>query len=201
MQKSYKEYAEIFEKYGIKGTTVQMLEKMEQGYQEMPPEIIFNKAASLLTALGQGNYDFNNMTWFPYKNGVFSFDMEIFNQEKMYTDFLIGISSLDEEELDFKNIREDTSQVNWEKGTGRRTVSFEWKGERYLLEAEVKHDWIDLHVANQLNQIIKQQENGKQLFFTSDGYQECIVFYRNREWADKFQRETGLVFSEVTVSL
>jgi methylase of polypeptide subunit release factors len=28
----------------------------------------------------------------------------------------------DKEELDFKNIQEDTSQVNWEEGTGKRTA-------------------------------------------------------------------------------
>ena len=63
--------------------------------------------------------------------------LEFFNVEKMYTDFLTGVSSLDEEELDFKNIQEDTRQVNWEEGTGKRTVSFEWKHRQFTLEAEV----------------------------------------------------------------
>ncbi len=38
--------------------------------------------------------------------------------------------------------------------------------------------------------------NEKQLFFTSDGYQEGIVFYRDKEWADGFQLETGLELVE-----
>lgn len=197
VQKSYREYAEIFNKHGIQGTTTQMLEEMEQQYKELPPEIIFNKAAALLTALGQGDYDFTNMTWIPYENGVFSFDVEVFNEGKMYTDFLAGISSLDKKELDFKNIHEDTSHVNWEEGTGKRTVTFEWKNKEFTLEAKVEYDWFDLNVANELNKIIKKYGNGKQLFFTSDGYQECIVFYRDNEWANRFQQETGLVFSEV----
>ena len=115
----------------------------------------------------------------------------------MYTDFLTGISSLDKEELDFKNIQEDTSQMNWEEGTGKRTVTFEWKNKQFTLEAAVEDDWFDLNVANELNEIIKKSGNGKQLYFTGDGYQECIVFYRDPEWAKSFQTETGLELVEV----
>ena len=192
MQKTYKELAEIFEKYEIQGTTEQMVDDLEQDYKEMPPEVELNKAAMLLTVLGQGEYDYENMTWTPYSNGVYTFDVEFFNVENMYTDFLTGVSSLDKEELDFKNIQEDTSQVNLEEGTRKRTVTFEWKNRQFTLEAEVVDDWFDVSVANELNKIIKEYGNEKQLFFTSDGYQEGIVFYRDKEWADGFQLETGL---------
>lgn len=196
MQKNYKELAEIFEKYGIQGTTEQMIEDLEQNYKEMPPEVELNKAAMLLTVLGQGEYDYENMTWTPYANGVYTFDVEFFNVEKMYTDFLTGVSSLDKEELDFKNIQEDTSQVNWEEGTGKRTVTFEWQNRQFTLEAEGVDDWFDVSVANELNKIIKEYGDEKQLFFTSDGYQEGIVFYRDKEWAEGFQLETGLELVE-----
>ena len=196
MQKTYKELAEIMEKYEIQGITDQMIEDLEQDYKAMPPEVELNKAAMLLTVLGQGAYDYENMTWTPYANGVYTFDVEFFNVEKMYTDFLTGVSSLDKEELDFKNIQEDTSQVNWEEGTGKRTVTFEWNNREFTLEAEVYEDWFDVSVANELNKIIKEHGNEKQLFFTSDGYQEGIVFYRDKEWADGFQMETGLELVE-----
>lgn len=196
MQKNYKELAEIFEKYEIQGTTEQMIENLEQDYKEMPPEVELNKAAMLLTVLGQGEYDYENMTWTPYVNGVYTFDVEFFNVEKMYTDFLTGVSSLDKEELDFKNIQEDTSQVNWEEGTGKRTVTFEWQNRQFTLEAEGVDDWFDVSVANELNKIIKEYGDEKQLFFTSDGYQEGIVFYRDKEWAEGFQLETGLELVE-----
>lgn len=100
---------------------------MQKTYKEMPPEVELNKAAMLLTVLGQGNYDYENMTWTPYENGVYTFDVEFFNVEKMYTDFLTGVSSLDKEELNFKNIQEDTSQVNWEEGTGKRQLPLNGK--------------------------------------------------------------------------
>nr|WP_317378815.1 hypothetical protein [uncultured Faecalimonas sp.] len=196
MQKSYKELAEIFEKYGIEGMTTQMVEDLEQDYEKLPPEVEFNKAAALLTVLGQGEFDYEDMSWIPYENGVYTFDVEVFNVDKMYTDFLTGVSALDREELDFRKIEEDTSQVNWEEGTGKRTVTFEWKNKQFTLEAAVEDDWFDVNVANELNKIIKEYGEGKQLFFTSDGYQEGIVFYRDPEWADGFQRETGLELVE-----
>ena len=136
-----------------------MIDDLEQDYKTMPPEVELNKAATLLTVLGQGEYDYENMTWTPYTNGVYTFDVEFFNVENMYTDFLTGVSSLDEEELDFKNIQEDTRQVNWEEGTGKRTVSFEWKHREFTLEAEVYDDWFDVNVANELNKIIKDYGN------------------------------------------
>ena len=49
-------------------------------------------------------------------------------------------------------------------------------GAIFTLEAAVYDDWFDVNVANELNKIIKGYGNEKQLFFTSDGYQEGIVF-------------------------
>ena len=106
MQKTYKELAEVFKKYEIQGTTDQMIDDLEQDYKAMPPEVELNKAATLLTVLGQGDYDYENLTWTPYANGVYTFDVEFFNVEKMYTDFLTGVSSLDKEELDLAMPRE-----------------------------------------------------------------------------------------------
>lgn len=195
-QKSYKEVAEILKKFEIDGITEQLIDELEESYSEMPPEIELNKTAMLLSVLGQGDYDYSEGTWQPYTNGVYSFDVEVFDIENMYTNFLTGVSALDKEELDFKNIQEDTSNVNWDEGTGKRTVTFEWDGKTFCLEAEVMYDWFDLNVAKELNEIIMENGNDKRLYFTDDGYQEVIIFYRDAEWASAFQKETGLVFSE-----
>ena len=193
---SYAEIAEKLKKFEITGITDELIKKLETDYAELPPEVEFNKTAHLLGTLGNGIFDYSKATWTPTENGVYSFDVEIYNVDTMYTNFLIGVSSLNKEELNFQNISEDTSEVNWEKGTGKRTVSFEWKGKRYSLEAEVQGDWFDLNVANELNKIIMENTTDKQLFFANDGFQECIVFYRNKDWANSFEKETGLSLSE-----
>lgn len=56
-----------------------------------------------------------------------------------------------------------TSEVNWEDGTGKRTVSFEWNGKSYALEAKVQDDWFDLNIASELNKIIIENGKDKQL--------------------------------------
>lgn len=193
---SYAEIVEKLKKFEITGITDELIKKLETDYAELPPEVEFNKTAHLLGILGNGIFDYSKATWTPTENGVYSFDVEIYNVDTMYTNFLIGVSSLNKEELNFQNISEDTSEVNWEKGTGKRTVSFEWKGKRYSLEAEVQGDWFDLNVANELNKIIMENTTDKQLFFANDGFQECIVFYRNKDWANSFEKETGLSLSE-----
>ena len=193
---SYAEIVKKLKKFEITGITDELIKKLETDYAELPPEVEFNKTAHLLGILGNGIFDYSKATWTPTENGVYSFDVEIYNVDTMYTNFLIGVSSLNKEELNFQNISEDTSEVNWEKGTGKRTVSFEWKGKRYSLEAEVQGDWFDLNVANELNKIIMENTTDKQLFFANDGFQECIVFYRNKDWANSFEKETGLSLSE-----
>ena len=57
-------------------------------------------------------------------------------------------------------------------------------------------DWFDCGVANQLNQIIMEQQEGKRLYFGSDGYQNIYVFYRDAEWAVAFTEATGMQLAE-----
>lgn len=189
-------FAEVFSRYGIQGASPQLTEELEQSFSDLPPEVLLSKGAVLLTALGEGGYDADAMAWAPSQNGVYAFDMEVSDVGGMYARFLAGVSALAPDELAFENIREDKSKVDWENGTGKRTVTFEWQGEEFTLEAEMQSDWFDLRAANQLNKIIRRHTNGKQLFFTGDGYQECIVFYRDKEWADAFEAETGLELVE-----
>lgn len=42
-----------------------------------------------------------------------------------------------------------------------------------------------------MNKVLREEGNTKQLFFMSDGYQECIVFYCTQDWADMFTEKTG----------
>lgn len=195
-QRSYTEIAAILEKYGINGITDTLTSNLEDAYMQLPEDVIFDKTATLLASVGAGETNYDTWEWTPSENGVYSFDVEIFNLEMMYTNFLLGISAIGEGELDFKNVIEDTSGLDWENGTGKRTVSFEWNGYTYTLEAQADNDWFDINVAYELNKIIISNGSGKQLYFTGDGYQECIIFYRDAKWADAFQRETGLDLSE-----
>ncbi len=195
-QKSYTEIAEILQTFGIKGITDTLAAELEESYAQLPEEIEFDKVATFLIEVGSGSINFDTWEWTPSENGVYCFDVEVFDEGTMYTNFLLGIVAIGDGELDFKNIIEDTSGVNWERGTGKRTVSFEWNGHTYTLEAKAQGDWFDTKVTDELNKIIIANGNENRLYFASDGYQECIVFYRNAEWAEAFQSETGLRLSK-----
>lgn len=60
----------------------------------------------------------------------------------------------------------------------------------------MQNDWFNPRLANELSGIIRARNTGKQLFFTGDGYQECIVFYRDKEWADAFEAGTGIALAK-----
>lgn len=125
------------------------------------PIMFFDKTACLLSSLGRGTFHFHTGDWEPPQNGVYSFDMEGYNIEKMVTHFLLGVSAIGGDELVFTGIQEDTDGVDWEEGAGTRTVRFDWKGKTYPLAAKAMTDWFDPAVANKLNQIILAEGTGK----------------------------------------
>lgn len=199
-QRSFAEIAETLKELGIEGITDEIVEEMDSNYASMPGEVFgdilgtegLNKTAALLTAVGSGEYDYDTWEWTPGESNVYAFDVEVFNIAQMYTFFLRGVSAIGEGELDFTNVKEDMSNVDQETGTGKRRVTFEWKGSAYTLEAEENQDWFDFQVAEKLNEIIAAQGGSKKLYFASDGYQECIVLYGDKNWAKEFEQRTGL---------
>lgn len=84
---SYAEIAEKLKKFEITGITDELIKKLETDYAELPPEVEFNKTAHLLGILGNGIFDYSKATWTPTKNGVYSFDVEIYNVDTMYTNY------------------------------------------------------------------------------------------------------------------
>lgn len=199
-QRSYAEIAQDLQDLGIGGITDDLVRSLEEQCANMPAEVIFSKTATLLSAVGMGNYGPGLSSWTPAHNGVYSFDMECFDESAIYTYFLEGVAALGEGELDFTNISEDLSRMDREAGTGPRSVSFDWNGSRYTLEMTAQQDWFDLAAARQLSKIVKEAGGEKQLYFVGDGYQNCIVFYRDAQWAKEFQQKTGLPLSTLLES-
>ena len=193
----FQQAAEELENLGIEGCTPELIDELEQITQEyavygLAPDYRLD----LLCWVGMGTYDEETWEWTPSRNGVYWFDAEVMNLDTMYTDFLRGISALDPESLDFSDIREDISKVNWEQGSGIQTVSFQWNVKQYTLRGKVNYDWFDIGVADDLAKLIQKAETGKQLYFAYDGGQGYLVFYADQEWADAFQKTTGIVLKK-----
>ena len=184
--------AESLKALGIGGITEALVEEVADNCRRLPSEEFFYRTTSLLSLLGSGTTDFSTLKWSPSTNGVYAFDAEVSGLDEMYTNFLRGISALNEEELAFQNIQEDLSGVDQRSGAGMRRVSFNWNEASHSLEVEEQGDWFNMQFARDLGQIIQKSGTGKRLYYTPDGYQLCIFFYRSTECASSFQME--LVF-------
>jgi len=157
----------------------------------------YSKVMDLLCYAGYGSYDETTWEWTPSNCGVYWFDMEVWNLDSMYSDFLRGVSALNPQELDFTNIQEDISKVNWEEGSGVQSASFDWNGQTYFLGGHVNYDWFDTQAADDLNRIIHAQ-TGKNLYFAYDGGQGFLVFYGTSEWAKEFKSVTDVSIAAST---
>lgn len=194
---SYEEIRDNLESLGIEGITDEMVDMLQKEWDQYPEDyrLYLDKTANLLMLLGCGTYDTETWEWTPSSADVYAFDMEFLNVDTMYTEFLRGVAALGGGDLDFTNIEENLDKVDWENGTGSRSVKFEWRGTNGTLGAEMMNDWFDLNFADDLNILIAARCNGKQLYFGSDGYQMIYVFYCDPEWAASFEAATGMNLS------
>jgi hypothetical protein len=191
---SYTEIAAELEELGITGIDDDLIETLEQYDNGYYFNAAYYKTLNLLSWVGVGEYDEEGRNWSPSRNGVYWFDAEVFDIEYMYTNFLEGVSSLDRE-LNFENIKEYTQHKDHMNNARIRTITFDWKDKNYILQGNVYSDWFDFQVAEDLNDIIKNSNTGRQLYFTPDGGQGVLIFYRDAQWAMEFQRKTGIELS------
>lgn len=126
---------------------------------------------------------------------VYSFDMEIFGTNTMYTEFLNNINLFTNNELKIEVIKEKTSNAHCDDCNRKQIIEFKILNEQYKFAAKVNYDWFDISIISCINKIIEQNGLKKYLFVTSDGWQNCIVFYNTDEWAKKYNE----TFSEVQI--
>ena len=188
----------MLEDLGITGDE-EMIAELEADLEEYP-ELYYDNEERILEVLfymGCGTYDLETWEWMPATCGVFSFYLECGSIGTMYTDFLRGVSALDPE-LDFTNITEDLSAANHEINKGKQSADFVWDGTSYRITGKVDYDWFDVGAADDLKNIIKDKDTGKQLYF-ANGYGCIIVFYRDAGWAKQFESTTGIKLYESAV--
>lgn len=147
----------------------------------------------LLSGMGTPLYD-ENWEIAGYSEEVLWFDFEGWDISTDYIEVLEGMkvlaqgSSIDS----VKNIREDTDSVNWEEGSGEITVRLEWRGQEYSWKMDVENDWIDGEVLGIFNSLLEQDGTAERFYATGDGGQGALVFYCTQDWAEKFEKATGL---------
>ncbi|MDE7284642.1 MAG: YcxB family protein, partial [Lachnospiraceae bacterium] len=151
----------------------------------------------LLTQMGAPDY---NDEWevIGYSDEVFWFDFEGWDISTDYITVLEGMMALAPQSAisSVTNISEDTTNVDWDKGTGSIKVSLEWNGQEYSWDMDMYYDWIDVDVLKILNSLLEQTDEEERFYVTGDDGQGAIVFYCSKEWAEEFQNATWLEMSE-----
>ncbi|MCM1261570.1 MAG: hypothetical protein NC313_02530 [Butyrivibrio sp.] len=150
----------------------------------------------LLTEIGTPDY---NDEWevAGYSDEVFWFDFEGWDISTDYITVLEGMMALAQGSAisSVSNIREDTSAVDWDKGTGSIDVVLEWNGEEYQWTMDMDYDWIDEKVLGILNGLLDKTDEKERFYATGDNGQGAVVFYCDSEWAKDFEKDTGLELS------
>lgn len=186
-----KEHARLLEEAGIREITGEHIDQIEEMVETMPQEVAdaldeTQISAFLLAAAGKGEYDYENWTWKPDSRQVYSFDLEAFDERKMYTYFLEGISAINEGEFALTQVKEVVSSEEGGQGPKSHRIQFCYDGTEYAYEAAVYYDWFDTGMIDYMNQVLEKEENPKRLYSMGDGYQACIILYCTKEWADHF---------------
>lgn len=140
----------------------------------------------VLDNIGGSEYNIQNKEYKLFSNNIYSFDTEVMDIDMMYTIFLNFINNLSKDELKISNISEDNSNINYEEGTGVKTVIFKLNDKEYKYEAKVYYDWFDMEIVGYINRILLENNSNKFLYVTTDGWQNCILFYNTEQWAEKF---------------
>ena len=140
----------------------------------------------VLDNIGRAEYNVENKEYKLFSNNVYSFDTEVIDIDMMYIIFLNFVNKLSNDELKITDIIEDNSSINYEQGTGEKTVSFKLNSKEYKYIAKVKNDWFDMKMIGYINKILQENNCKKFLYVSNDGWQNCILFYNTEKWAEKF---------------
>ena len=149
------------------------------------------KAADLLYWEGSGVYDEKSQDWGPSTSGIYWQAYEAWSTDAIYTDFLVGLSAMNEE-LTFSRIEENRNPDKIELGTGTVTFSFDWNHQRYTLEAIYSNNWFDTSMICQIGKIVDSDTH--QLYVCHNQNDGMLLYYGSEEQCRKLNRITELNF-------
>ena len=166
----------------------EFLEQNGTEYYDGAPR--YQKVADLLYWEGEGIYQATNW-WDPSNSGVYWVAYEPESGENIYTDFLLGLSAMDDD-LDFTNIQEDI--------TGEDIIlSFDWNGATYSIQIDYPADLFDPSVVKQIGQIV--DSDTQKLYVSEEDYYGLLLYYGTRQNVRQLNTRTTLHFKMATRKL
>lgn len=147
---------------------------------------------SLLTSMGMPRYDEERQEVFSYSGQVYWFDWEGWDITTDYLEILGAVETLSGGEILFRDVETDSSQVSWEKGSGRINITLRCADSAYTFKLKVMNDWLDTSILDDINQVLRDQGGEKRIFSCGDSGQGAILFYCDKQWAEEFRKRTGI---------
>ena len=147
---------------------------------------------ALLTAVGAPEWDEETWQVTGFSDQVFWFDWEAFDLAGTYRDILAGIDAMYGESCVVTDIRVDASEVDWEKGSGRIVIRYQVNGAPQECTVAMHDDWIDPIFLEYINRGLKAAGVTERVYAMEDGGHGCVLFFRYKEWAKKFEKKTGV---------
>lgn len=178
--------------YDVPVENVEQLRRYMTEYGH-PEQVEGYPYAWILMQLGAPEYD-DNFEVSKYSDDVYWFDFEGLDISTDYVTVLNGMRALAGGSTidNISEIKEDTSKVSWEEGSGIITVSLTLNGAEYAWDMQMHYDWIDTKVLGIFNELLEQENSEKRFYDMGDNGQGAIVFFCTKEWAEEFMDATGL---------
>lgn len=177
--------AQVLTELGIDPPAEEVLEELE----------VYGASEYILLELlcysGMGEYDPDTYEWTPSESGVYAFDLEFWDVGSMYTDFLRGVEAMSRGALEFTDIIEDDSHVDYESGGGWKEITLTIDGETRTFRVQMSYDWFDPNFVNELSSFLGTGPEGETFRFLYDGGQMVCVFWCTGQWAESFSEATG----------
>lgn len=154
------------------------------------------KVEDLLYCEGIGSYNKETGQWTPSTSGIYCQEMEVWNADSIYSDFLTGVSHMDND-LVFTDIREDMRDVDIDAGRGTVAVTFTFQNETHTIKADYFYDWFDTYAIAQLGKIIKS--NDQQLYVCSLDDYAAVLYYGTHRQVRTLEKLSGLNFKKAAL--
>lgn len=172
-----------------------IVEEMEQSMPDMPMSRAWVEGypyADLLSAIGMPEWDWETGQIAKYPDQAYWFDWEGFDMSTEYVNILNGLNAMSGGDFTITDAAQDMSESDWEKGTGTVYIRFAIDGEAFKYKLKLAGDWLDTGIISDLNNALIRAGIKKRIYAMDDGGQGCILLYRDKAWADRFKKQTGI---------